>query len=475
MIIEPAPIPEFAVLGHPNEGKSSLVSTLTEDDSVKISSYPGETTECRIFPVTIDGIEIIRFTDTPGFQVPRQTLSWFEKYTGPQENMVQDFIIENRDNPTFKDEVELLSPIGRGAGIIYVANGSRPLRSNDRAEMEILSLIKRPRIGIINNKTDENRFNPEWEQAFASHFDKVIYFNAHLASYRERLFLLEQLGTIDQRLQETLSRVIKAFKDDWSHRNALTSEIILNLIETCLTHTVKKTIRDASRKTSDKKQLIEQWNKDISSFEKDAYQRIRSLFKHNIFNIMLPGHSILSKELFDSETWKVLGLTKVQLATTAATIGGATAAILDIAVAGHSLGLFALLGGVAGAGSALLGANQIARVKVMGKTLGGFKVKVGPHHNVLFMSILLDRALLFYTHVINWAHGKRDTETSMAPGISPDEKSMSYTAHWPQDVRNDFLTFFSALKSKDPEKKETAKKSVLKTLKNILNSLPLGS
>jgi len=62
-------IPEFAVLGHPNEGKSTVVSTLSEDDGVKISRVPGETVVCRSFPVLIDGKEILTFTDTPGFQV----------------------------------------------------------------------------------------------------------------------------------------------------------------------------------------------------------------------------------------------------------------------------------------------------------------------------------------------------------------------------------------------------------------------
>ncbi len=59
-------IPEFAVLGHPNEGKSAVVSTLTEDDQVRVSPVPGETTVCRTYTVKIDGKEIIRFVDTPG-------------------------------------------------------------------------------------------------------------------------------------------------------------------------------------------------------------------------------------------------------------------------------------------------------------------------------------------------------------------------------------------------------------------------
>ncbi len=75
-------LPEFAVLGHPNEGKSSVVSTLTEDDRIQISPVPGETRVSKSYSVTMDGKEIIHFVDTPGFQVPRQALSWFTKKSG---------------------------------------------------------------------------------------------------------------------------------------------------------------------------------------------------------------------------------------------------------------------------------------------------------------------------------------------------------------------------------------------------------
>lgn len=78
-----APVLTFAIVGHPNEGKSSVVSTLTEDDSVRITPIPGETTVCRTFPVVIDGIEIIRFVDTPGFQSPKAALAWLREHEGP--------------------------------------------------------------------------------------------------------------------------------------------------------------------------------------------------------------------------------------------------------------------------------------------------------------------------------------------------------------------------------------------------------
>ena len=36
--------PVFAIVGHPNKGKSSIVATLAEDDDVAISPRPGTTT-----------------------------------------------------------------------------------------------------------------------------------------------------------------------------------------------------------------------------------------------------------------------------------------------------------------------------------------------------------------------------------------------------------------------------------------------
>jgi GTPase Era involved in 16S rRNA processing len=465
-------VPEFAVLGHPNEGKSSLVSTLTEDDSVRISAFPGETTECRVFPVIIDGQEVIRFTDTPGFQAPRQTLAWFESYDGHTDSIVQEFIRQHRDNPLFKDEIELLAPIARGAGIIYVADGSRPLRSTDRAEMNILSRTGRPRIAIINNKNDETRFNRQWEEAFRDHFDTVTHFNAHHASYRERIFLLETIGRMRNDLTVPLSTVIETFKSDWSRRNQTTVELILNMVESCLGHTVQRTIRDKSLKEKEKNGLIDQWVRDITGMEAGTHQQIRALFKHNIFNILLPEHSVLSRDLFDSQTWRLLGLTRAQLAATAATLGGAAAAIIDLAAAGHSLGLFTLLGGAAGAGSALLGAKRIARVRLLGKTLGGYTITVGPHRDLGFMFVLLDRALLFYSHIINWAHGKRTEEPFHTDSAGQREGNESLTAHWPRGVRNDILAFYSALKSQDASKRETAKKQAADTLKSIVDAMP---
>ncbi len=76
--------PKFAVVGHPNKGKSSIVSTLSQDATVTISSIPGTTTQQRAFPLKVDGKVLYELYDTPGFQRARAILAWLKKEVTPQ-------------------------------------------------------------------------------------------------------------------------------------------------------------------------------------------------------------------------------------------------------------------------------------------------------------------------------------------------------------------------------------------------------
>ena len=61
-------IPTFAVVGRVNMGKSAVLATLLEiddDQVIRISPTPGETTRCQVLPVVFDGHEHLRFIDTP--------------------------------------------------------------------------------------------------------------------------------------------------------------------------------------------------------------------------------------------------------------------------------------------------------------------------------------------------------------------------------------------------------------------------
>jgi hypothetical protein len=465
-------IPVFAIVGHPNEGKSSVVSTLSEDDSVAITPTPGTTVECRTYPVTIDGEEIIRFVDTPGFQSPKTALNWFKRYAGPEQDPVRAFIAEHENIPEFKDECELLAPIARGAGIIYVVDGSRPVRSDDRAEMEILRMTGRPRMAVINAKTEEDAWLDPWKHEFRKHFNMVRVFNAHHAAYGERIDLLTSLKSIDQDWEQALERVIDAFKQDWDRRNTRTSQLIAEMLESCLTYTAVETYARESEVLSAKKRLIDKYRKDIEQLEREVHQQIKKRFKHNIFDYELPPRSIVKEDLFDKRTWQVLGLTSKQLALASAIAGGVAGGVIDMAHAGLSFGVFTAIGGLVGAGAALLGGARMAKAKVVGLKLGGFQIQIGPNENIQFMFVLLDRAFIYYSHIINWAHGRRGlAENNPIPADSRNEK-IGYTTHWDETSKKICRRFFQKIRHHedyDEEKKQMAA-LIKKTLEEISSS-----
>lgn len=463
-------VPEFAVIGHPNEGKSSVLSTLAEDDSVRISPIPGETRECRRFPVVIDGREMIAFVDTPGFQNPRQTLQWMQQYQGPDEMMLTDFIEAHKDNPAFHDDCQLLQPLVKGAGIIFVVDGSRPVRNMDRAEMEILRLTGRPRMAIVNSKEDSSDFLDRWKLEFRKHFNALRVFNSVRATYVERIALLESVKSIDQSIEGTLELVVRAFKADWEARREQSGRILVSLLEDVLSYRQTASLHDGQDENTLQEKMQKAFTRFVNTREHTAHQQIRNLYKHNIFNLELPEQSLLRQELFSEKTWQFLGLSRQQLIWTGALGGAALGAGVDIAAAGITFGVFSTLGGVLGAAAtAMKGREFLFGVRLLGMKLDHQELVMGPVNNIQLMYILLDRALLFYGLIINWAHGRRDYEKEGALQTNKVEKQ-GVTHGWSRTELKVCERFFNELTRGDTEERFAGRQEFQQLLVRVLAS-----
>ncbi len=440
--------PVFAVLGHPNEGKSSVVSTLAEDDSVKISPTPGETRTCREYPVIIDGRTVIRFVDTPGFQNPRRTLQWIEGYRGPADRMIPEFIRDHREDDDFTDECELMAPLAEGAGIIFVVDGARPFRQIDSIEMEILRKTGLPRMIVINSKEKVAADNIEiWKSEARKHFNIIRLFDAHKASFAQRIDLLQSLKHIDPDWQPALEDTIYAFKADWHQRLEETAAIIDQLLQKVIGYKTEKICSDEREIETIREQLSQTYQNRIAEFEKQAHRGIKKRFKHNIFSYELPPQSILKNDLFNKKTWQVLGLTRRQMALAAAGIGAGIGVQVDLALGGITFGVFTAMGTILGAGSAAVGIKKIASTKIKGISLGGAKIEVGPVENDQLLYVLTDRFLVYFSNVINWAHSRRDNPEASAFGdidITP-----YLTAGWGETNRRIIRNFFTTLRKGD--------------------------
>ncbi len=436
--------PEFAVVGHPNEGKSSVLSTLAEDDSVRVSPVPGETKEWCRFPVIIDNREIISFVDTPGFQNPRHTLKWMQAYQGADDRLLADFIAAHQEDPAFHDDCQLFQPLAGGAGVIFVVDGSRPLRNIDKAEMEILRLTGRPRMAILNFKEDGSDFLDDWTGELRKHFNSTRIFNSLRATYGQRISLLESLRVIDQELEPNLKLVITALEQNWHSRIERTAELLIEMLIEVLSWTESTIVAEGGADEEKlQKKLADQFNRLVSQKEREVHQQIRRLFKHNIFNLELPAQAILREDLFSEKTWQFLGLSRKQLIMTGALGGAAMGAGLDLAVAGISFGVFSTIGGVIGAaGTAIKGKDMLSGTRMLGVRLDNLELKMGPVDNIQLFYILLDRSILYFHSVINWAHARRDSPE--VPHDGAVEKQ-GFTSSWSRADHKVCGKFFKAV------------------------------
>ena len=141
-------VPKFAVIGRVNEGKSSVVSTLTENDRIAVGPDPGTTEISERFDVRGDGYDLFSLIDTPGFEEPERVLAWLKQRgetAAERRAAVHDFVKTFSGTEEFAAECQLLKPIIDGAAVIYVVSSKHPFRPGFEAEMEILRWTGAPR------------------------------------------------------------------------------------------------------------------------------------------------------------------------------------------------------------------------------------------------------------------------------------------------------------------------------------------
>ena len=460
-------IPEIAIIGHPNEGKSSVLSTLAEDDSVRISPYPGETTVCRSFPVTIDNRELLRFIDTPGFQNPAKVLAKLKTLEGGSEERIRKLTDFCSSEDELAEDGELLKPLSRGAALIYVVNGARPVRTVDRDEMEIIRLIGKPRMAVLNNKREDNRYLAHWKDELAIRFNSIRTFNAHRATYQERIGLLEALGSIDQDWQQIMSEVVEIIKRDWLNRTRNTAHIIVSMLSESLRLSVSSQYTRGADEEQLRSDLVSSYTKKISALENNSHDQIRAQFHHNLYDYKLPPQSILHEQIFSEKTWQFLGLSTRQFMVLGGIGGGALGAGVDVAALGHGLGLFTALGTIGGALGALGTRKRLDfEGSLLGIRISGPQITIGPAGSIALLFVLTNRALHFYKHMANWSHGRRDYDE--APDALEETIGANYTRNWSSSQLKNAHDFFKTVDKPDSDKHQTA---AAKLEKQLIQSL----
>ena len=399
--------PKFVVVGHPNKGKSSIVSTLTLDDSIAISPKPGTTTKARSFKLQKGNKVFYELIDTPGFQRPRKLLKIL-KETNPSASerpkRVEWFLENYCNNGEFNDECELLKPIMSGGAIIYVVDASKPYSKEFEDEMEILRFCARPSMAILNYIGDGD-YTKEWDEVLGQYFRVIKPFNPLKATFSDHIELLEALTHVAPMWKEELKESIALLKEYQNEQKVKIAKLITNALKEALSLKISKSANFFTNEESLKKEF----KTKLEEIEKRLFNDIKDTlnFKNSAFSI---EEEPLKYKLFSNESLEIFGLSREKLVLvstlTSATAGG----LIDLAVGGHSFFLGTIIGGAVGFFGANYGYGELSKIKFLSNKV----VEIGPIEDDNFGFIFLNRAINFAKLLLNTTHANRDLKFKIA-------------------------------------------------------------
>lgn len=453
----------FAVVGHPNEGKSSVVSTLTERDDIRISSTPGETEYSAEYTVEINQKPMLRFIDTPGFQVPRKTLKWLERRAVDEDpNLTSEAFSKTfSGRSAYSHDERILKAVAETHGLLYIVDAAKPIGPDDLAEMEILRRLGKTRMAIINSKGEDSGYVDEWRAALNRHFNSVRRFDAVEAAFEERINLLGSLRLTDQSWEGDLNRVIAALGEERLRRLRRGADIICELLRDSLTKQMKAPLQKEEDRPSVQESLLLKYSDWLRQRENNSQKKLSSEFRHHRFELAMEKNELVANDLFSKETWQILGLTRRQLTTVSALAGAATGAVVDVALGEITFGVFMASGAILGGVSGLAGSRPLSRMKVraagMKRNLGKRYLEIGPPKGVQLAFVLIDRALLFIDVVSNRAHANQ-----VNPEVGDVVSSSPMTREWSRKNQASVSRFAAKLaRGKNCDNEEAALRETL--------------
>lgn len=400
--------PAFAVVGHPNKGKSSVVAALTQDDSVVISPFSGTTELSQRFSLTVADRVVFDLIDTPGFQRAQACLAWLEQEPVAADQRparVRAFVAEHQASERFRDEVELLRPICKGAGIVYVVDGSLPYSQEYETEMEILRWTAKPRLALIN-PIGGSEFVSQWQQALSQYFSLVRVFNPLEADFEQHLQLLHAFAQLHLGEPGSLERAIEELQTYRQSKLRQAARLVVERLHRLISYHVKTDrnyLPEALREDP-----VGRFNRELNRIEAESRRELEVLFLHHGLQTEMDAMQVLPGELMDREHWRLWGLERRELALASAAAGVSLGFGADLAAGGHSLLLGSIGGGVVGGLTGWLGSDWLRQRLPAWLPYHRKFQQLGPVSDPNFAFVILGRALQHARAMLRHSHADRD-------------------------------------------------------------------
>ena len=429
--------PRFAIVGHPNKGKSSLVSTLAQDDTVPVAPESGTTKRAVTYPMRVDGEVLYELVDTPGFQRARRALAWLRESAANASDRaasVGRFIEQHANDKKFSAEVELLRPIVDGAGIIYVVDGAVPYGPDYEAEMEILRWTGQPSLAVINPIGARTHVEA-WNDALSQFFRLVREVDVLSAPLERRLDLLRAFGELNESWREPLAKSVEVLRLERDRTTRRAARVVAELLADALLAAPSKNVSDDDDVEAAKTELRETYKHQLRSLEQRSRERVEQIYDHRALAREESDLKVIDEDLFDERTWELFGLSRTALTGVGATGGAAAGIGVDAALGGLSFFLGTAIGALTGGAAAWYAAGELANFEIESLPFGEqiISVRAGSNKNLPF--VLLGRARAHHALVSRRSHASRDR---LVIHDDTDEQ-------WPVELRKSLAQLFQSI------------------------------
>ncbi|MFW5753111.1 MAG: DUF3482 domain-containing protein [Planctomycetota bacterium] len=348
-------LPQIAVVGFVNAGKSSLVAALSEHGDIAIDEQGGTTRQCHAYTCPRSGEPSLVLIDTPGFQDARHANAWMQQWqdanagaTGPDS--VRAFLEAFADSGRFVNEARVLETVLTcAAGLLYVAHADRRYRTSHDAEMALLARTGQPRMGVLN-RVGKARHAEKWRDAMRSHFGKVVEIDAVHATFAQRMDLFASFTGLDDAWAPSIRRAVALLRGDRRAIHQRVADALGDLLVEVLSLRVEVPFaadEPAARERAEERARATARQR-IAAATTAARRSVQDALGHERVSYAEEDRAVVAGELELDEVWRRFGMSRLQLVRNGVVAGSLTGGAIDAAVGQISFGTGMVIGAITG-------------------------------------------------------------------------------------------------------------------------------
>ena len=400
---------KIAIVGDPNKGKSSFVSTFAYNDGIAVSSNSGETIKSSCHPLKIKDETVYELYDTPGFNNDEKLLEYINENETKFLNVYQlitNFIEDYKENNDFSKDIEILKVLITKPIIIYIVNSSNEYNPSFNCSLEIIDKFSLPSFIIYNQHDKDKDERKSWKNIENKYFISSFEYNVLDSSFNNKIDFLEMLekNIQDKTIKEQLCKSIKILNKDFERRLDFSYEELSDRFYKIINHT--KEYNGLLKKNIENKE--KEFIAEIKLQEKSFYSLIEKEWGfYNLTKHIEDFKNIeITSKTFGSKKYLIGGI------LAGAGAGGVAGGQMDVGFFGYALGIPTLLGTI---GGGIVGgvSSIIAKDKINKKT-GGFLNKKTTKLSINNLNIklsILSKLYLFVDLLSNRSHAIREEFT----------------------------------------------------------------